>query len=179
MRFSRGFSLVEVLLVIAFIGIMTAVTFVSLSGKRTDEALKGAAREVAAAVRVAQNNALSGVKESGNDNGLCRHLLKWTNGNATSTLSVIHLKNNGTNCSSSSDTQEFSLGDRALENGVVFVGTGAVGFSVPQGNLYSESGPPATQSIVFTKAGRFAAVCVLPSGIVVEKLPADAAPSCP
>lgn len=175
MHFSRGFSLVEVLLVIAFIGIMTAVTFVSLSGKRTDETLKGAAREVAAAVRVAQNNALSGVKEPGNDNGLCWHILRWTDGSAVSTSIVRHLKNAGDCSQFPSDTTEFSLGNYTLENGVTFVGGGEVDFVVPRGNLYQTT----VQSIVLTRASRFVTVCVLPSGVVVEKSPADTAPSCP
>ena len=51
MRFSRGFTLVEVMLVMAFIGIMTGVVFVSLSTRRSMESAKSAAREVAAAVR--------------------------------------------------------------------------------------------------------------------------------
>ena len=118
MKNSHGFSLVEVLVVIAFIGIMTGVLFVSLSGKRTETSLKSAAREVAAAVRTAQNSALTGVKTGVPDGrSLCRYEIKNTNASRYEIL--LHYSNGG-NCN-----RQSSLGVFSLKNGVSFSGGNA------------------------------------------------------
>ena len=176
MRIARGFSLVEIMTVIAFISIMMAITFVSFSGKRDETALNVAAREVAAAVRVAQNNALSGVKERGNDNGLCFHTAEGQSSNVYD-LSVTHLKNgSGRVCGTATDMEDFSLGVYTLENGVTFASpTWEVSFGVPRGEVLGG----ADQGIVLQKSGKYSAVCVLASGVVIEKSVSSSVPSCP
>lgn len=176
MRTAHGFSLVEVMTVIAFISIMTAVTFVSFSGKRDEAALRVAAREVAAAVRVAQNNALSGVKRIGNNNGLCSHRAEEKSA-TTYDLTVVHLKNgNGRVCGNSGDEDLFSLGTYTLGNGVTFGSPSwMVSFDVPRGKLIQST----NQEIVLQKNGKYSAVCVLTSGSVIEKDVASSIPSCP
>ena len=176
MRLVRGFSLVEVMTVIAFLGIMMAITFVSFSGKRDETALKVAAREVAATVRVAQNNALSGVKHSGNDNGLCSHRAEGKSA-TTYDLTVVHLKSgNGRVCGNSGDEDLFSLGTYTLGNGITFGSPSwMVSFDVPRGKLIQST----NQEIVLQKNGKYSAVCVLTSGSVIEKDVASSVPSCP
>lgn len=163
MKNSHGFSLVEVLVVIAFIGIMTGVLFVSLSGKRTETSLKSAAREVAAAVRTAQNSALTGVKTGVPDGrSLCRYEIKNTNASRYEIL--LHYSNGG-NCN-----RQSSLGVFSLKNGVSFSGGNwSVLFGVPRGDVLSGS----QSAIGLTKSGSSFSVCVPSSGSITEKV------SCP
>lgn len=176
MRSVRGFSLVELMTVIAFISIMMAITFVSFSGKRDETALKTSAREVAAVVRTAQNNALAGVKEHGNDNGLCLHRIEKESSN-TYSLSVAHLKNgNNRDCNNSNDRDFSQLSTHKLSSGVTFSSSSwGVSFEVPRGDMLEST----DQNIVLQKNGKYSAVCVLTSGVVVEKSVSSTFPSCP
>jgi len=60
----RGFSFIELLTVIAIIGIMSAVAFVSLSSSKSSAKLSAAQREVAGAIKLAQSYALQGRMET-------------------------------------------------------------------------------------------------------------------
>ncbi len=175
MRSARGFSLVEVMTVIAFIGIMVAITFVSFSGKRDETALNVATREVATSVRLAQNNALSGVKELGNDSGLCRHIARGIDSSSYE-ISVRQLRSGGIDCSKSSDTIDASLNRYVLSSGVTFyLPSWTVSFGVPRGEVLEST----NQNIVLQKNGKYSAVCVLTSGIVVERPVSSSIPTCP
>jgi type II secretion system protein H len=55
-----GFSLIELLIVIAIIGIMTVVSLMMLNNAKDRKDVEAAAKEVVAAIREAQNNALAG-----------------------------------------------------------------------------------------------------------------------
>jgi prepilin-type N-terminal cleavage/methylation domain-containing protein len=166
----RGFSLVEVMTVIAIVGIMLGITFVSFSGRRDEESLKGAAREVAAAVRSTQSNALSGVKRGVPEpppKSLCWIVLKKAS--STSYEVFTRYKNTATD---DCDTEGFNGTSEtyALPNGVSFsgdwnMGGAALSFDVPRGD-YREAD---LSNIVLTKGGEHVSVCVLPSGVVIEK----------
>lgn len=180
MRFSRGFSLIELMTVIALIGIITGATFVSLSGKRSDEELKTMAREVAAAIRMAQINALGGNREGvpSNNQGLC-----WVEvskvSSATYQAFTRSVSNSGDNCATDGSIgtpKSFSLSD-----GVTFSttnwnsGGNSIKFEIPRASIL----PAGTVSrIVLVKDGRYSAVCVLASGVIVEKPVGSALPSC-
>ena len=176
MRAARGFSLVEIMTVIALMSIMMAITFISFSGKRDETALKVSAREVASAIRLAQSDALSGVREDGNTNGLCFHGIAGTSDN-TYELSVTHLKSgSGQLCSDPDERESFSLGSYVLDGGVTFGSPSwGVSFSVPRGDIMEAS----DQNIVLQKNGEYSSVCVLASGVVIEKPVSSAVPSCP
>jgi len=55
-----GFSLVELMTVVAIIGIMTSIGLVSLNASKTQKELQMEARKVAASIKLAQNNAIVG-----------------------------------------------------------------------------------------------------------------------
>jgi prepilin-type N-terminal cleavage/methylation domain-containing protein len=58
--FGKGFSLVEIIIVIALMAVMTAVLFASQVGDKTQEDVATSARQVAAQLRALQNEALNG-----------------------------------------------------------------------------------------------------------------------
>jgi len=165
----RGFSLTEVMVVIALVGIMSGVLFVSLSERRDEASLGAAAREVAAAIRVAQNNALAGVRASGNDNGLCLHEVKWDD-SGTYGIYVVQLKNgNNRLCTSSNDLgAPFLLEEHTLNPGVVFDDSSnnwIVSFDIPRGTVVFGS----TSSIELTKGSQHSYVCIDTSGVISDK----------
>jgi len=139
----KGFSLMELLIVIAIIGIMTAVLLVNLSGSRSQKQVEAAAREVAAAIREAQNNALTGK-------------------NVTTGCSYIFTYNSG---SSSYGISSCSNINYTLSNGVIFNNGNNFTFSVPFGTV---SGGYATP-IVIRKGTSQYTICVNSAGNVTEK----------
>jgi len=58
--FSKGFTLVEILIAIAIMLVMFMVGYASLSSPKSENKLKAAQREVASAISVAHSNALQG-----------------------------------------------------------------------------------------------------------------------
>lgn len=64
-KFLRGFTVIEILVIIAVMGIMLSIAFVNLSSGRTGAKLDAAQREVASAVQTAKSNALQGKTASG------------------------------------------------------------------------------------------------------------------
>lgn len=67
MKNKKGMSILELMIVIAIMGIMTAAAMVSFSGNRPKKEVEVEARKFAAAIREAQNYALTGKKGSGSD----------------------------------------------------------------------------------------------------------------
>jgi len=64
-KFLRGFTVIEILVIIGVMGIMLSAAFVSLGGGRTDAKLDAAQREVASAIQTTKSNALQGKTASG------------------------------------------------------------------------------------------------------------------
>ena len=141
----KGFSLLELIIVIAIVGIMTAITLVSMNTLREKKAVEEAAREVAAAIRETQNYALTG-KDITADSSACAYVFGWAG--------------TGYNMSGC-DSQVYSL-----KNDTTFVNNGSFSFSVPFATL----NPAADIDIVLLKGGSFYHVCVYISGLVKESL---------
>ncbi|MFA5777501.1 MAG: prepilin-type N-terminal cleavage/methylation domain-containing protein [Parcubacteria group bacterium] len=141
----KGFSLIELLIAIAIIGIITSVTIVSMGDRKRDAEVEVAARKVVAAIRQAQNNALAGKGASSS----CSQY-NFTYGSSGYSM----------DCSGN-----YSV-SHTLENGITFANASAntVSFSVPFGTL----NPASDTTIQLTKNSSTYYICVNKGGDVSE-----------
>ena len=153
---NKGFTLVELLIVIAIIGIMSAVSIVSLQNGKTEKEVETAATQVAAAIREAQNNALTGKKNNGETP--CDYVyFRWIS-NSNYAISYEEKVSEGI-CSSIKDYSVYTL-----ENDVIVSSFDEISFSIPFGGT-DISG---TEDIVLSKDSNIYHVCVTSSGSVTE-----------
>jgi prepilin-type N-terminal cleavage/methylation domain-containing protein len=169
----RGMTLIEMIVVVALVGIMSSVTVVLMAGSRTDRALDAAAREVAALVREVQNYALTG-RQVSDVNVACLYGMKAVN--ATQYQVFYQYREADKTCTDalSDDTEYFS---RVLPHGVEFSDPAfSVQYALPHAAL------GGTPKITLSKAGssgdRRAAVCLYGNGDVIVVPPSDN-PVCP
>ena len=158
---NRGFTLLEVVIVIAIMGILSMITLVSWSQSRTEKDVELAVREFQAIMRQAQGNAMVGKMDPNNPNNTpCEYRLLTVGNSAPYTQYKLAYKyKNGPTCSGGLQTlQTFTL-----PNGVVFSNKwsddGLV-FTLPTG-----SGTAAnTSSIALTKGSVTRNICVPQDG---------------
>jgi type II secretion system protein H len=155
-----GFTLIEVMIVVAIIGITSAAVFVSLSASRSTRGLDRASREVMASLREAQNYALSGRSANISDNNTYFGLqissaTDYSVTSSTSTISSYTLK----------DGVTFSSGATTIE------------FTLPRGDVRQGGAPLAgSYRISLTKGGSSLYVCLYPTGRMVENGPNSTCP---
>lgn len=146
-----GFTLIEVVIVIAIIGITSALVLVTLSGQRQARNLERAAREVMATLREAQNYALSGRAGAINEN----NTYYGVNINAGVSYSVV----------SSSGT----IGSYTLKNGATFTSASLVRFLLPRGDVYiGGTALSGSHRISLTNAGLNRHLCVYSTGRILD-----------
>lgn len=171
MRKDKGFTLAEILVVMAMTAIMIAVTMTPLSGAKDRKAVEGEARKLAATIREVQNYALTGkVMETGRVT--CGVGIDNIGDGDTSYV-ISYAWRSGTNCADAPTFAE--LAPIGLSNGVHFFvdasnTTDAFYFKVPRGNLMDRSSVAVTtaQLIVLQKNTASYSICVYPSGAVTE-----------
>jgi prepilin-type N-terminal cleavage/methylation domain-containing protein len=146
----KGFSLMELLIAMAIVSIIASATMVSMSSQKRNTEVETAAREVAAAIRQAQNNSLTGKGASSS----CSQY------NFSYTKSTPNSPNYSIDCSGSDYT------NYALKNGVTFAnaGPGTFSFSIPFGNL----NPASDATIQVVKGSSSYYVCLDKGGDVSE-----------
>jgi len=142
----KAFTLIELLVVIAFISIMSAVVLTSYQSSRTKKAVETEARKVAAAVREAQNDALTG-KGAGGCGG---YVFTYTSG-----------------------TGNYGIGgcltaNYTMINSVTFSNGGVFTFAAPWGNITSTAPLTLPATITVTKGSYCSNVVVNSAGNVTE-----------
>ncbi len=152
----------EVMIVVAIMGIMTTIGLVSMSATRNKKNIEIEARRVVASIREAQNYALTG-KIGGSGFIPCR--FRWISspvvGDNTSywitTFRRVSASCDGT-AEDTGDSVKYSL-----QNGVTFSNNTpySIDFSVPFAGV-------SASRIVLAKGGNYYTVCVSSSGVANE-----------
>lgn len=155
-----GFSLAELLIVMAIISVMTAVILTKSNNNKTTVDAEAAARLVAAQLRSLQNESLNG-KQIGSvsvcsfkfhiDNGASNYLISYYGDCTDSASSLI------------GSAQSLKLSGK---NNVKAASGNDFYFKSPQGGIST-----GTQRIVLSSSDNSASatVCVYPTGNIVEK----------
>lgn len=167
----NGFTLIEVIITTAIISIITVISIVSMAGLKVKREVEGSSRIVAAAIREAQNYAVTGKNVVGSVCGSGTEAcvpceFRFGTGTNSYTISQSNIPTSGSTCTS------FVAGPTiGLPNGVE-VTAQSVRFSVPRSEPRDSSGNELNSgSIDFkvSKGGVDVYICVYPLGRVEER----------
>jgi prepilin-type N-terminal cleavage/methylation domain-containing protein len=166
---NKGFTLVEVVVTMAIIGIASAITLSAISGGRVRKEVEGDARRLAATLRSVQNDALSG-RQIVLGRVSCSFSFPASSAGATA-IAPVYAYRNGASCATTLDD---ALPVFNLTPGVtISVANIGVRFVVPWGKVRNGAGTIALASAVqyrLVKSGVTWTVCVYPEGRIEEKL---------
>lgn len=146
-RNKTGFTLIEVIIVIAIIGIMTAISIVSLRGGKTSNNLETSRREVASIIKLAQSYALQGKITGGNTP--CGFGVRFTDSNSYELFYIVpgsgscSDKNSSSasrRCSGNSDCHSLENYDLKSDIAVNDYSDKDIYFIVPHASVYNSSG---------------------------------------
>ena len=178
-----AFTFVELMIVIAIIGIMTAVGFASLQSARSMSRLRTAQREVAATIKLAQSYALQGKMQSGITP--CGYGFRFEN-NAVDYKIFYNLPGpgNGNDCKARNNNATFrefggfsnSAEAYSLKSGVTLnmdvtpIADTEIYFTVPHGNMFKDGGAGYDQlkRFRFDFSGTWKEITISPGGFVTE-----------
>lgn len=135
----QGFTLLELIVVVAIIGIMTSVGLASLSSSRRQIALKTAQDEVTSAIKLAQSYALQGKIPSSGDIA-CAYGFEFLDNDINSEYQIFYYRKVGGICDTS-DKREIERNN--LKNGVSLTSpfsSSSVYFNMPSADMIPNSG---------------------------------------
>jgi len=175
---TKAFSLIELMAVIAIIGIMSSVLFVSLSSGRTEKHLENASRQLATDIRSLQRTVLNGAVPPGITEPICGFgMRKWMDDYRFFVIIKSDADTRtGTGCNGAAYGRSTASGNpvtlrdiKSFENGVVLSGTlPDLYFEVPNGKLYVGGAQNASAEYILEKDGIEYHVCVSSGGNVEE-----------
>lgn len=140
----KAYTLIEVSVVIAIIGIVSAILLVNPGSSRSVRDLANTGQEIVSVLREAQNDALAGFQGSSSYKP-CGFKFWWN----STTYKVIYQYKQGDACTGESDLRVYQL-----SNGVSFSSAGSFVFGLPHANI------TANQTIVLGKGSFNQVVCV-------------------
>lgn len=167
----RGFTIIEVVVSVAIIGILTVVVIANLSASRTTATLGADARSLAAVIRETQGYALTGKQKNPNFFP-CRYVISKAGNSAYQV--TMHSHSGGADKTCGSPDQTDVIGTYSLSPGVVFSSGGfasGLTFTVPFGGV-------TKTPILLERGGKYHLICVAASGSVTD-MPATIATLCP
>ena len=153
----RGYTLIELLMVIAITSIVSTVIINSFSTSRIKGDLDAAGREVVTIMRQAQNDALTGRQYIANKQP-CRFQVSWDTSTYTNTF--WYLDASGV-CNTSSVIKSYTL-----KNNTVFSSTDNLYFTPPHGTAFFTNAAAASSATEITKEGSSQVVCVYATGLI-------------
>lgn len=135
----HGFTLLELIVVIAIIGIMTSVGLASLSSSKRQTALKTAQDEVTSAIKLAQSYALQGKIPNSGDIA-CAYGFEFLDNSPNSEYQIFYYRKVGSSCDTGN---KFEVERNNLKNGVSLVSSfssSAIYFNIPSADMIPSSG---------------------------------------
>lgn len=165
-KYPQAFTLIEVMVVVAIIGITTSIMLLSFSNAQIKRQLETNAREFVGALREAQNYALTG-KQAVVGTKPCAFDVSWDDSAGVSTYVLKYRYRD--NVTSVCD-QTFTMASHVLKNGVVFSSSGTYSFDLPHANItYNGASFSGIQTSIDLRKQSFDHyVCVYSSGNILD-----------
>jgi prepilin-type N-terminal cleavage/methylation domain-containing protein len=164
-----GFTLIEVMAVIAIISIMTSILFVSFDGPKKQTYLDNARRQFITDLRFLQQSTLSGTVPSGISGSVCGHgLHRNGTGYQFFVITKVHAGGDCSNAYSKIFATGNSYGSvKTFERGVALGTAPDLYFETPHAKVYS-NGAEGNVSYTLNLDSESLQVCVSSSGNIKE-----------
>jgi prepilin-type N-terminal cleavage/methylation domain-containing protein len=168
----RGFTTLELLTVIAVIGIMSSILFVSLTPQKTSKDLENAARQFTTDIKAIQRSVLNGTTPSNKTAPICGHGVNTADGDSQYRLFVVE-KGDVSDCLGSymrtlaGDGEDYRT--QTFDPGVVIKTDADIFFQVPDAKVYVNdflSGSDTT--FTFEKGGEHCDVSISSTGEITN-----------
>lgn len=164
-RSLRGFTFIEIVLVMAIISIMAAMVVVSLANDRVGREVETNAREFMGVAREAQNYALTGksIKNSSIPATAipCYFRVSWDNNSNSYSIVYIYKINDSATCDIIGPS--YDIATHPLKNGVQFSFSGSLYFELPHATF------SGSMSAIFNKSSSNHIVCIYSSGRISDQ----------